>query len=623
MKTKFRLTILIIASFLLLSPLNFSQSSNYTLMIDDEIIEMAYPTYEFGGEIMVDVISLFEALNLSVDYYPETNEIIGYRNNIFIKLKAGTNIIDKNGKSFEMSNNAVVKFLTGDNYLDMGTTVLDKTTNTTYDKERLIAPLSYLSETFNIDQEWMDSTTLMLHRNSSSFDSKYFMNNLYNEQPLKGIDGVIYIPEFWTKHDKTPNTFFYSDDFESFNIEIQKIDSSGNDLRQIDEEIKNRELVLYGDDLSLTGTQTKKLSDKTALVSYSTLELNEEAVNRIRYLINIQDQTYLIQGRYNQKAVESSTIKMFDQIVSSFTISNINIDTDEEYFFLTDKYFELETVLDKEIYSNMDINGSLQLTGSFKTDDAVERIRVTVEKGTQSKVFVIPVVDNTFDYTIFTPFKLGKHNISISVPKEKASDNSTYLSVDEGSQAYSFKLRALINAIENDIKDSNNYDEIIMVSVINTSAKESLYLLPSEYINSEDENIYNAAIILDHEPGDYYKSKAIYHYILENYTLDNTDKDYLKASSEVFVSKEGNELEMANLYAAMLRSMDIPARVVRGTTLNSDEYWTESYINGKWQTDNIGWAMKLRIITRNKPYIFFDLSANDMKAFETEYILPF
>lgn len=87
------------------------------------------------------------------------------------------------------------------------------------------------------------------------------------------------------------------------------------------------------------------------------------------------------------------------------------------------------------------------------------------------------------------------------------------------------------------------------------------------------------------------KVTAIYKYITDNVKYNKAlattvTNDYLPVIDQTFTTNKDICYGYAALMAGMLRALDIPTKVVMGTTTYVDVYhaWNEVYLNGKWVT---------------------------------------
>lgn len=85
------------------------------------------------------------------------------------------------------------------------------------------------------------------------------------------------------------------------------------------------------------------------------------------------------------------------------------------------------------------------------------------------------------------------------------------------------------------------------------------------------------------------KVEAIYRYIVSNikynYNFDyNLDNQYIPNTEDTFITRTGICYDFASLFAAMLRSQGIPAKLVKGYSVNVEGYhaWNEVLIDGNW-----------------------------------------
>ncbi|MBB6216350.1 hypothetical protein HNQ80_002450 [Anaerosolibacter carboniphilus] len=85
------------------------------------------------------------------------------------------------------------------------------------------------------------------------------------------------------------------------------------------------------------------------------------------------------------------------------------------------------------------------------------------------------------------------------------------------------------------------------------------------------------------------KIAAIHGYIVENIRYDydkarNLNYDYLPVIDTTFATNLGICYDYSSLFAGMLRSVGIPAKLIKGYTKNAQGYhaWNEVYANEKW-----------------------------------------
>ncbi len=85
---------------------------------------------------------------------------------------------------------------------------------------------------------------------------------------------------------------------------------------------------------------------------------------------------------------------------------------------------------------------------------------------------------------------------------------------------------------------------------------------------------------------------AVYHYVIEQISYDilkaqklRTATRYLPSNDDTILNKKGICYDYSSLTAAMLRSLDIPTKLVEGKSSYTSEYhaWNEVYLNNKWQ----------------------------------------
>lgn len=123
--------------------------------------------------------------------------------------------------------------------------------------------------------------------------------------------------------------------------------------------------------------------------------------------------------------------------------------------------------------------------------------------------------------------------------------------------------------------------------------ENNIYLISNSLINWYEESAVaiEAQKIVKSLKTDREKAIAIYNYILNNFKYDHKkiaglQAGYTPDTDLVLEEKQGICYDFSALYAVMLRSVDIPAKLVMGKTSYVKEYhsWNEVYLDGKWVT---------------------------------------
>lgn len=99
-----------------------------------------------------------------------------------------------------------------------------------------------------------------------------------------------------------------------------------------------------------------------------------------------------------------------------------------------------------------------------------------------------------------------------------------------------------------------------------------------------------AASLTEGIEGDSAKAQAIFDYIVSNISYDydkisRLSSDYTPDIDTIISDGKGICYDYAVLYAAMLRSQEIPAKLVKGyrSDLNAYHAWNEVYLDGSWR----------------------------------------
>ena len=134
-------------------------------------------------------------------------------------------------------------------------------------------------------------------------------------------------------------------------------------------------------------------------------------------------------------------------------------------------------------------------------------------------------------------------------------------------------------------------------SVFSTTADVSLkdefapFLLPNQYVNytKESKVVKKAAELVSGDSTDLERIQSIYTWVVENVTYDTekaatVESGYLPDVDEILESKKGICFDYAALMASMLRSQDIPCKLVVGYAGTAYHAWIDAY------TSETGWV---------------------------------
>lgn len=208
--------------------------------------------------------------------------------------------------------------------------------------------------------------------------------------------------------------------------------------------------------------------------------------------------------------------------------------------------------------------GQASIINTSQLDQGVISVNYDSNSGTNPKV-VIKKDDKKYTYDLDLngryPLSLGNGEYEVSV-LENVSENK-YQVVEE----YTVKF---------DIKDSN-----------------VVFLQSVQQVNwtTEMDAIMKAASLTKNLKSDSQKATAIYNYIIKNFKYDkskisNISSNYIPNIDSVYKDSKGICYDFAVLYAAMLRSVGIPTRLVMGykKDINTYHAWNQVYLkeSKKW-----------------------------------------
>ncbi|QNK58186.1 transglutaminase-like domain-containing protein [Paenibacillus sp. PAMC21692] len=187
-----------------------------------------------------------------------------------------------------------------------------------------------------------------------------------------------------------------------------------------------------------------------------------------------------------------------------------------------------------------------------------------------------------------------KPKVKMKVMIAKGKDNYTYnlatgrvtetLPLQLGNGEYKIMLLENISG--------TSYKAVKQQAVkLNLKDEKVVYLNSVQNVSwtSTSQAIAKAKELAKGKKTDEEKAKAVYNYIIANIAYDKVladtvTSDYLPSIDKTLASKKAICYGYASTYAAMLRSLDIPTKLIMGDSDYVDVYhaWNEVYLNGKW-----------------------------------------
>ena len=188
---------------------------------------------------------------------------------------------------------------------------------------------------------------------------------------------------------------------------------------------------------------------------------------------------------------------------------------------------------------------------------------------------------------------IGGESKKIKVRIEKGDGMYTYdlntgakyevYSMNMGDGQYTVKVMQNITDNKYAVLQTNKFD-------VKLDNKNMPFLVPTQYVNFSDESkvVEKAAELTKNVTSTLEKIDIIYKYVTELLTYDydkaaTVKSGYLPEVDKILAAKKGICFDYSAMMGAMLRSLDIPTKLVTGYVSKSDVYhaWNEVYVEGK------------------------------------------
>jgi transglutaminase-like putative cysteine protease len=189
-----------------------------------------------------------------------------------------------------------------------------------------------------------------------------------------------------------------------------------------------------------------------------------------------------------------------------------------------------------------------------------------------------------YDTTDYSLFKVGITKDSNTYYYSLTSSEEVY-PLQMGNGNYSVTLYKNISG--------NSYKSVSSERFNLSSSVNSVFLASSQNIKWDTDSmaVKFAENLTETLDTDEEKFNAIYDYVVNNISYDyrkayNVKPGYIPTPDEILSTGKGICYDYSSLLAVMLRSQDIPTKLVMGSSTHTSAYhaWNEVFINGEWST---------------------------------------
>jgi len=569
-----------------------------TVVLDGIPVSFSTKPLVLNNSVFVPATDLFNTLGIQTYWFPETRERVGYRDNTFVKFVLYEDYFYFNGKLKSLK--APVS-LTGN--------------------EQLV-PINDVADAFGLTYDFDTKTqTLSLDFRENIYQYKQIGFRQYKKINTSNWGISYFIPEYWERLDDG-ESYGVVNDFETYTItpKVLPLDIKFSRKILLDQMVKTMRYT-YGKAITFGDEKVELHNGFVSLYKPYTLKSSDMTYNGILYVFFENNIGYVFDCRYDDENSRQEGETIFDDVMDTFQISRITIDTNTEHYIELSKFFEYNTKLNTEVYSNMLVDSHFEWSGEIgtNTEANLTGYHIVVSRDEETIQYYTPLISNTFNAEIPLPFGVGKHNISIYVDE-----------TDDATATFDGSNLTLDDYLDEVIIEEYNLDPanlLMRFSVINTSDDDMKYLLPSTYIDYDVNDVYTIAnsITFD-QRSDYAKARTVFEWMVSNYSYSERDNDETIATARAMLGfRKGNEFELTLAYTGLLRALDIPARIVRGINEDGSHYWVEVLLNGKWILADIAWEIHYKSDASVIPEgVYFDINSAIVNArYSKTELLPF
>ncbi|WP_432662579.1 stalk domain-containing protein [Wukongibacter baidiensis] len=540
-----------------------------TVELNGEVLEFDTEPIIVNNRTMVPMRAIFEQLGAKINWHNETKTVTAYRrykgiSDMFVKLTIGEEFAYRNGKSWPLDSPAIIR------------------------DSRTLVPVRFVAESFGGKVDWdPENRIVLLTYDVDEFQGTKLIGDMSYKPVYFANDLEIMIPEFWLETEKS-SKFAYKDEENNIQMSVDIIPlEEDKTLDKFTEESKTSILDAYKDKVVFTGSDKININSIDVSVVYLKNSSVTPEIDQVIYYFTSSGYGYKITFSYYSESNDSQLLNTISDIINTIEISGVTFNLDKEHYIEYDAFFNYGINLSSEIYSNMEVDKPFAFTGTVGDDIDLEHVVVSIAREGKVSEYKIPISNKEFNATIYTPFGLGRHNMTVKTPES----------------------------------EDNPSRKLMQFSIINNNNQDITYLVPSMLVEKDDPDIVALAQEITKDIDKEYlaeneKAEAIYKWIFENIEYDTEAADALSRSAKgVLVDKKGTNEEISYLFAALLRASNIQSKLIQGSILEETHVWNEMLVNGKWLIVDVTWGSGY-IDTEN---ITKELDMSYFKANRTTY----
>lgn len=514
-------------NFEIVSPHHFDKIADVQIQVDGLTLHTKKPLLYIDNVLMIAIQDIENHFPFEIRKIRNSGIITSFYDNNFIKFAVGSKTAFVNGKNY----------------------ILQTPVSRIFDD--IYIPFVFFIQFNDYKVQYHDKNVQVTHREFKKLNIKEGIQYTYTE--LENFNLAFLLPSHW-KRIKS-NEFGVWNEYSKYRLTISKEQISGGDILLFLQKYKHD---IIAEDPNIKFYEENQLNIGNNMYHHFKYEKVDKELTIIHdvYTIQFKDEIFILAFQYNRENQKYISSEFYD-ILFSLHKNKVYVNVSEEHYYEFNNFYDYNFRLEKAIYSNINVNGMLDFSGSLKFPQNEDILLfAVVEKEGEKLEFDIPIerVGQErlyYNSKLYSPFGLGKHNISIFMKKKK-------------KEGY------------------HEAENILNFSTINLSSNINKYLIPTRYVLSNSTISNSLATILTMETkNDYEKIDSIFQYIVQEIKWSSHHSEKPNNSDAIVENKIGSSLELNITACALLRNLGISSKIYIGEIENKKIYFTEYEINGK------------------------------------------